>query len=159
MFEKIIAIDWSGAGLDDKTNSGLAVAFWPDAGGKVDIQEPIPKSAHNQKYWRRSHLLDWLRKQISPDQPRTLVLMDFPFSFPYGTAAAWGAGTTWQNLVRFVAGRFEEGSKTGARRLATGFASLFHPRSPHLAKLQHSGPYIAPGITQQSSPGPHPSES
>jgi hypothetical protein len=35
------------------------------------------------------------------------VLLDFPFSFPYGTATAWGAGESWHDLVHFIASRYK----------------------------------------------------
>lgn len=113
MFERIIVVDWSGGGAENKANSGLAMAVWSRAAGGPTIERPVQRRPSDARNWRRSQLVDWLGERLTQETPRTLILLDFPFSFPFGTGTAWGGSDLWHKFVRFIGERYG-GAERGA---------------------------------------------
>ena len=77
MFQRYIGIDYSGAGLNHRSHSGLAVCT-VDADGSHDF----PRSRRGgPEHWSRENIAKWLVEQLKQGPP-TLVGIDHAFSFP-----------------------------------------------------------------------------
>jgi hypothetical protein len=93
-FHRYIGIDYSGAKTRRKTlrklGSTIAVRVLPESQGMPDLT----------KRWSRAELTDWLRKELSPDRPRTIVGIDHGFSLPE-SALQITSCRTWTDLLKW----------------------------------------------------------
>ncbi len=90
-----------------------------------------PNTRIGTRAWTRAECREWLAQALMPNQPRCLVVMDFGFSYPWGTDVAVFGCHGWRQMLRAVAGVYdEEGS---ARNAAEGIN--LRPR------LSNHGPY------------------
>ena len=69
-FERIVGIDWSGAGTSITTNRGLAVAQATD--GPADIVQ------WHRRSLSRSELVDWLTERLRPEEGKAGVSVCSP---------------------------------------------------------------------------------
>lgn len=98
-FERIISIDWSGAGSEND-RVDLRVAQWDHATDRCRIQLPSNTSA--TRSWRRSDCRRFLRDRLA-QSPRTLVAMDFGFSLPWGSDGAVFEVNGWREMIQRIA--------------------------------------------------------
>jgi len=94
MFERLISIDWSGAGLDTK-RVDLRIAQWTQD-GSVLIPPPSRLAARS---WSRSEALDFLTRELQPDKPRTAVALDFAFGLPWGSDTEVFGVSGWRPML------------------------------------------------------------
>src|SRR5690348_11078527 len=102
MFERIISIDWSGAGTESE-RVDLRVAQWDRSTDRCWIQPPSQTSP--VRSWRRSDCRAFLRERLAQPQ-RTLVAMDFGFSLPWGADGAIFGVQGWREMVRHVTAQY-----------------------------------------------------
>ena len=98
MFERIVSIDWSGAGAEAE-RVPLRIAVWERESGVCRIQ--LPPASGATRNWRRSECRDYLRHVLSEDK-RTLVGMDFGFSLPWGSDKAIFKVRGWREMIRRI---------------------------------------------------------
>jgi hypothetical protein len=96
MFERIISVDWSGAGTETM-GVDLRVTMFDAATGHSRIINRIygKREVHS---WTRSACRDWLKDRLR-ESPPTLVACDFGFGFPYGTDTKVFGVDGWKNAV------------------------------------------------------------
>jgi hypothetical protein len=126
MFERIISIDWSGAGSEaDRVN--LRVAEWDRSSDACRIELPSPASA--ARSWRRSECRTFLRQRLAQSQ-RTLVAMDFGFSLPWGSDHAVFGVQGWREMVRTLAALYAEAGTARATAQAINALPQFYGHGP-----------------------------
>lgn len=77
LFERIIAVAYSGAETPDSPLKALRVFTATDDSEPLEVSTPNP----TRRYWTRREIAHWLIEQLR-ETPRTLVGIDHPFSFP-----------------------------------------------------------------------------
>jgi hypothetical protein len=101
-FNRIIAIDWSGADRDDKLVASFAVVETVrDGKGWANpsvLRNPNGRSGSGN--WSRDQFLLTLCEKLSAGEPRTLVVADFGFGYPYGAAKAVFGAENWWGMAR-----------------------------------------------------------
>lgn len=117
LFERHIALDWSGAGLDSSRTPGLAVA---DHRGIV----APPKYTT----WSRDEIDAYLRSVLDPDAPRAIVAIDAALSYPYGFQSAVFGVQSWREMVAAFAEL--RADHPTARELARALNSQFEDGGP-----------------------------
>jgi hypothetical protein len=127
MFDRIVSIDWSGAGSEEERVS-LRIAVWEKDGDCCRIR--LPPASGTTRKWRRSECRDYLRQVLS-DAKRTLVGMDFGFGLPWGSEIAIFRVRGWREMIKSI-GQLYEVNGT-ARAAAQVINSM-----PH---LNGHGPY------------------
>jgi hypothetical protein len=127
MFDRIISIDWSGAGAEAE-RVALRIAVWERESNECRIQ--LPPCGGSTRSWRRSECREYLRQVLS-EKARTLVGMDFGFGLPWGADQAIFQVRGWRKLIRQIG---EVYAKAGTARIA---AQTVNAR-PH---LKGHGPY------------------
>lgn len=111
MFERIIAIDWSGAGTDDtRVDLRIVECHVPNDG---QIVEP-PARRRGIRSWTRNEAKTYLAGKLRANQPRTLVIIDFGFGLPWGADRAAFNCVDWRSMVDAIARRY---SQAGTARL------------------------------------------
>ncbi len=99
-FQRFIGIDWSGAATDDQRVSLRVVASGPLTDGPTPITPPTSRRAKN---WSRQEVLDFLRTELGPDAPPTLVAIDAAIGYPRGTGPALFDAHSFEALSTAVA--------------------------------------------------------
>lgn len=127
MFDRIISIDWSGAGSEAERVS-LRVAVWHRESGECRI-EPPPGSGSSRR-WRRSECREFLRNVLSEEQ-RTLIGMDFGFGLPWGADQAVFGVTGWRNLIRQVGQYYSQASTARATAQTINALPKFKGHGPY----------------------------
>ena len=82
MFDRIVSIDWSGAGSETE-RVGLRVAEYAGADGNCRLVAPVNAKA-GVRAWTRADCRQWLREKLR-EPVCTLVAMDFGFGLPWGS--------------------------------------------------------------------------
>lgn len=95
MFERLISIDWSGAG-SDASRVALRIAQWTP-GGATLVSPPSKRGARS---WSRNEALEFLTRELHPHKPRTAVALDFAFGLPWGSDIKVFGVTGWQAMLR-----------------------------------------------------------
>jgi hypothetical protein len=96
MFQRYISIDWSGGGQEDK-GVPLAVAL-ADRGQPAKLTPP-PNLPLGRR-WTRNGCREWLATNLGPDQPRTIVALDFGFGLPWGADRVVFGCTGWRGMIK-----------------------------------------------------------
>ncbi len=94
MFDRSIAIDYSGAQTPTSSLKGLRV-YMADRNGMP--AEVLP-SASPRKYWTRRGMAEWLVERLREDVP-TLAGIDHGFSFPIRYFEAYGLPHDWPSFL------------------------------------------------------------
>jgi len=126
-FERLISIDWSGAG-SDSMRCGLRVAQWTSATGPTLLS---PSSKPSVRSWSRDEALDMLVAELHPSKPRTAVAFDFAFGLPWGSDREVFGVTGWSTMVRCLDDLY------GAHGTARATATAINKRD----KRHCGGPY------------------
>lgn len=129
MFDRIISIDWSGAGRDT-SGVDLRVAAFDAANGPEACIVDRRYGERSVASWSRHALQQWLVGQLRHEQP-VLVAMDFGFGLPWGSDRAVFGVSGWRPMVRAIGERYAQCGT--ARSTATAINGL--PR------FQGHGPY------------------
>src|SRR5690349_12703034 len=100
MFERIISVDWSGAGRDDE-GVDLRIAHFDAATNQSRIEH---RQYQNRTVasWSRRAFRAWIIERLRDGQP-TLVAMDFGFGLPWGSDQAVFGVTGWREMIGAIA--------------------------------------------------------
>jgi len=93
-FERVIGVDWSGAGDDSQNNRGLAVAEHVQGKSRILDWHVSRRS--------RAEMIQWLIARLNPSIPPTLIGLDFAFGFPAGARANVFGSRDWQSMTAAV---------------------------------------------------------
>lgn len=127
MFDRIISIDWSGAGAEAE-RVALRIAVWDKESKNCRIE--LPPGGGTTRSWRRSECREFLQRTLS-DAKRTLVGMDFGFGLPWGSDKAIFQVRGWREMIRQIGQVY---SKAGTARAAAQTINAFQHLNGH-------GPY------------------
>ena len=99
MFERIISIDWSGAGSE---NDGvdLRVALWENGSEPVLVDRRVGQRVFIS--WTRTECRSWLAARLAENR-RTLVAMDFGFGLPWGADRKVFKVQGWRAMICQIA--------------------------------------------------------
>jgi len=150
MFERWVAVDWSGSGTDSKRASGLAVALWSAERSELEFAHPQPRS--------RQEMTGWLAGKLSPTEPPTLIGLDFGFGYPAPAASVVFGAKGWRDLTFRIAELLE---RHGTAREVAGFLNSvpsfnghgpfrLENRNDHHFYVEHGVPYLR--LTEQFAP-------
>jgi hypothetical protein len=105
MFDRIISIDWSGAGREDE-GVDLRIAVFDGVTNQSRIED---RQYQNRTVvsWSRQAFRAWIADQLR-DAPPTLVAMDFGFGLPWGSDQAVFGVAGWRQMIGAIAGRYDE---------------------------------------------------
>ncbi|TWW11161.1 hypothetical protein E3A20_05200 [Planctomyces bekefii] len=118
MFERIISIDWSGAGNEEE-RVPLRVAVWDNDAGACRIE--LPPANGIIRSWRRREVREYLRRVLQ-EQKRTLVGMDFGFGLPWRSDQQVFQTKGWRAMLQQVGQLYAHGGT--ARSTAQGINEL-----------------------------------
>src|SRR5712691_9230046 len=105
MFDRIISVDWSGAGRETDGVDLRIAAF--DAATNQSFIVTRPYKKRTVASWSRQAFRGWIVDQLRDKQP-TLVAMDFGFGLPWGSDQAVFGVAGWREMIRAIAERYEE---------------------------------------------------
>ncbi len=98
IFQKYISIDWSGAGSEHDTGDfGIVEAY--GAEGRVVPPPRYPRAGK----WTRAECREWLSAVLRPDEPRTIVAIDFGFGLPWGADRSVFGCDGWRAMLEAIA--------------------------------------------------------
>lgn len=105
MFDRIVSIDWAGAGTETE-GVDLRIVMYD---GGTNRSEIISRTVNNRtvKSWSRAACRTWLHERLAERAP-TLVAMDFGFGLPWGSDCAVYGVKGWHNMIREVAHRYNK---------------------------------------------------
>lgn len=126
MFERLISIDWSGAGAEP-ARVALRVAEWSSGGAKL----VAPPSARGARNWSREEALEFLTRELHPRKPRTAVAIDFAFGLPWGADAALFSVTGWHAMLRSVRDVYAVCGRAEATAQAINRCEQFEGHGPY----------------------------
>ncbi|HMO83410.1 MAG TPA: hypothetical protein PKC18_00670 [Lacipirellulaceae bacterium] len=96
MFNRIISIDWSGAGSETE-GVDLRVATFDASGNKCQIVDR-PYTERIVVSWTRAICRAWLEERLRETTP-TLIAMDFGFGLPWGSDQAVFRVGGWRRML------------------------------------------------------------
>ncbi len=100
MFERIISIDWSGAG-EESRGVDLRIAQWDARTGATDIVDR-QLGSRTVRSWSRAACRDWLEAQLRSDAP-ALIACDFGFGYCWGADQAIFGVSGWHAMIQRIA--------------------------------------------------------
>ena len=128
LFERIISIDWSGAGAETAGVDLRIVAFERDGGRCHVVSREV--GTRLLRSWSRAACRDWLFEQLRGEAP-TLVAMDFGFGLPWGADRAVFQVRGWREMIRAVAQRYEQAGTARAMARALEREPRFGGHGPY----------------------------
>jgi len=128
MFDRLISVDWSGAG---KESDGVAlrVATYDkctDQAVILDRQEADCTFVS----WSRQSFRAWIAEQLRYEQS-ALIALDFGFGLPWGADQAVFGVDGWRPLLNAVAKRYHASSKARATAEAINSEAHFSGHGPY----------------------------
>ncbi len=106
MFDRIISVDWSGAG-NEADGVDLRVAIFDAIEDRFEIVDPSTAKKVTSK-WSRAEFREWIKDELKPDKSPTLLAMDFGFGLPWRSDEKLFGVHGWRNLLREIAIKYEE---------------------------------------------------
>lgn len=104
MFDRIISVDWSGAG-SETDGVDLRIAVFDAQTAKSMIVDR-PYQNRTVVSWSRQAFRAWIVDQLR-DKRRALIAMDFGFGLPWGSDTAVFGVTGWREMIRKIAEKYE----------------------------------------------------
>ncbi len=103
VFDRVISIDWSGAGTEtDRADLRVVEAGFHD--GRATIVNPTVVGARaGTKRWTREECRRYLAQTLGEQRGRCLVAMDFGFGYPWGTDRAVFHCEGWREMIGVIA--------------------------------------------------------
>lgn len=126
MFDRIISIDWSGAGKEDDGN-GLRVALFADGTASVVDRQIGHRTCRR---WSRAACRAWLTARLA-ETPRTLVAMDFGFGFPWGSDRALFGVEGWLATIHRMRALYEQQETARLTAAAINEDERFNGHGPY----------------------------
>jgi len=114
MFQRIISVDWSGAG-NEMDGVDLRVAMFDGQRETSDIV-PAPNTGRTTTKWSRGNFRRWITNQLSCSSPPTLLAMDFGFGLPWKSDEAIFGVKKWRDMVKELARKYQENEERESRK-------------------------------------------
>ena len=127
VFDRIIAIDWSGAAAEDKAVD-LRIAEHDVATG-VSALVDRPKGKRFVRSWTRAACRTWLRERLAQPEA-TLIALDFGMGYPWGTDQALFDVRGWRPLVEQLRTQYEQAGTARAAAEALNALARFQGHGP-----------------------------
>lgn len=128
MFDRIISVDWSGAGSEENGVDLRIAVFDAQSGESMIVNRPYQN--RTVVSWSRKAFRRWIVQQLQDVRP-ALVAMDFGFGMPWGSDVAVFGVRGWREMIRKVAERFEENGSARATALAINAEARFSGHGPY----------------------------
>lgn len=128
MFDRIISVDWSGAGSETK-GVDLRVAIFDTEKNHPTIVNR-PDQNRTVVSWSRQAFRKWIVQQLQVERP-ALVAMDFGFGLPWGSDTAVFGVTGWRQMIRKIAEKYEGNGTAGATAKAINNEKRFGGHGPY----------------------------
>jgi hypothetical protein len=100
MFDRIISVDWSGAGNDSEGVDLRIAMFYAKTGHAQIVNRPYQN--RTVASWSRQAFRGWITEQLRSDVP-TLVAMDFGFGLPWGADHKIFGVDGWRPMIGRIA--------------------------------------------------------
>lgn len=128
MFDRIISIDWSGAGSESE-GVDLRIAIFDSTTDECTI---VNRRRGRQEFfsWSRVDCREWLLERLSEDVP-TLVAMDFGFGMPWGTDRAVFGIEGWRGMVGSIGEKYRQHGTARATAQAINCDDRFEGHGPY----------------------------
>jgi hypothetical protein len=128
MFERIISVDWSGAGSESESVD-LRIAMF-DAKDGISVIVNRPHQKRTVAGWSRQAFRNWLGEQLQDKRP-ALVAMDFGFGLPWGSDRAVCGVKGWHDMVEKIAEKYEQCGTARATAKAFNAEERFDGHGPY----------------------------
>lgn len=126
LFDRKVSIDWSGAAYDNVPVDLAIVEAWGDEAKLVS-----PPDVQLRKKWTRAECLQWLREVLRPENPRTLIAIDFGFGLPWGADRTVFDCNGWHQMVGAIAHRFAHHGRARDVAMAINGSPAFDGHGPY----------------------------
>jgi hypothetical protein len=128
MFDRIISVDWSGAGVEmDGVDLRIAVF---DAATNSSFIVDRTYQKRSVASWSRRAFRAWIVEQLRDKQP-CLVAMDFGFGLSWGSDEAVFGVAGWREMIRAIARKYEENGTARATAQAVNDEARFGGHGPY----------------------------
>lgn len=128
MFERIISIDWSGAGTETE-GVDLRVAVFNASDDSRNIVNR-PNTSWTIYSWTRAICRTWLVEQLRRPEP-TLIAMDFGFGLPWRSDRAIFEVDSWRKMIRCIGALYQEHGTARAVAQAVNKYERFNTHGPY----------------------------
>ena len=128
MFDRIISVDWSGAGSEKKPVA-LRVAVFDAATSESSIVA-CREGKRNRASWSRQAFRDWIVEQLR-DKRSALVAMDFGFGLPWRADQAIFGVQGWRTMLKAIAQRYGAAGTARAAAEAINAEERFAGHGPY----------------------------
>lgn len=128
MFDRIISVDWSGAGSESEGVDLRIVVF--DAAKNQSIIVDRPYQKRTVVSWSRQAFRAWIVEQLLDKRP-ALVAMDFGFGLPWASDHAVFGVAGWRAMIRKIGEKYEENGTARATAHAINDEERFDGHGPY----------------------------
>lgn len=128
MFDRIISVDWSGAGTEDKPVN-LRIAAFDAASNRAWI---VRHSRGDRTFinWSRQAFRNWISNELRDERP-ALIAMDFGFGLPWGSDQAVFEVEGWHKMIRAIGERYREDRTARATAISINNNKRFGGHGPY----------------------------
>ena len=125
MSDRMISLDWSGAGSETKSVD-LRIAKFDAA-----LKEPIiVRRSDQNRSWTRRAFRWWITNELRDKQP-AFVVMDFGFGLPWGSDQAVFGVAGWRAMISAIAKKYEESGTARATAESINSDGRFRGHGPY----------------------------
>jgi hypothetical protein len=128
MFDRIISVDWSGAGKDEDPVDIRIATF--DAASNRECIVRRPRGSRTAVRWSRQAFRDWISIQLEDKRP-ALIAMDFGFGLPWGSDQSVFEVTGWHEMVRSIGKKYSEHGTARATAMSINNDKRFGGHGPY----------------------------
>jgi hypothetical protein len=124
LFDRIVSIDWSGAGKEEDDVDLLVVIY------ETETDSPSILGSPSGPHWSRIACRHWLVGQLKQTL-RILIVMDFSFGLPWNSDKAVFGVTGWRPMVERLAGLYQQYGTARATAIAINDFHKFGGHGPY----------------------------
>ena len=128
MFDRLISVDWSGAGSEENAVN-LRVAAWDATLDRACIVRRR-RDDRTAVSWSRRAFRDWLSIQLQDKRP-ALIAMDFGFGLPWGSDQSVFKVVGWRAMIREIAKKYHEHGTARATAISINNDERFGGHGPY----------------------------
>jgi hypothetical protein len=128
MFDRLISVDWSGAG-SETGGVDLRVAIFDAATNEATIVDRTHRS-RTVVSWSRQAFRTWIIEQLQDKRP-ALVAMDFGFGLPWASDQAVFGVAGWREMIHKIAEQYEQHRTARATAKAINNEERFGGHGPY----------------------------
>lgn len=128
MFDRIISVDWSGAGSETE-GVDLRIAMF-DAATNQSVILDRPYQKRTVVSWSRHAFRAWIVEQLQDKRP-VLVAMDFGFGLPWGSDRTVFKVAGWREMIGAIAEKYDVNGTARATAQAVNDEERFGGHGPY----------------------------